>query len=184
MEHVMRYNLPAPYWKSYEPFLDENRSNAQGHPTLITRGVFSGYSLPVWNSNDEELYFRMRVPFRWDGITAPWFVAITAPVGVEDIGDKYKFQLEWASKDVGAVIPDSVTETLTDEIVIINTAAYYANIIQFEFNSATIVSGQNIQGRLRRIASGIPAVSNEIALFHWCTRWKMDKVGTNSTQGY
>lgn len=184
MDHINRNIYTTPYWKSYEPFLDENRANAQGHPTLITRGVFSGYSLPIWNSNNEELYFRMRVPFRWDGTTAPWFVIITSLIGAEDIGDKYKFQFEWASADTGTVIPDSATETLTNEITITNISAYYSNLVQFEFNPATIVSGQNIQGRLRRIASASPAVTGEIAAFHWCTRWKMNKVGTSSIQGY
>ncbi len=183
MEHTIRWDLPGNYWKTYEPFLDENRSNVQGKPTLINRGVFSGYSMPEYAAG-EELCFRIRVPFRWDGTTAPWFVAITAPVAAEDVGDKYKFQLEWASKDVGFVVPDAVTETLTDEVTIVDGTAYYANIISFKLTPATIISGQNMQFRLRRLAASASSVDGEIAIFHWATRWKMNRIGTTSIQGY
>ena len=84
---------PAPwqkeYWFSKEPFLDENAANTLGKPTAITRGVFHGYSLPV-NGGEEALHFRARVPFRWDGITNPWFVAITSILGAEDVGDVFE----------------------------------------------------------------------------------------------
>lgn len=184
MEHVNRNIETSSYWKSYEPFLDENRSNMQGKPTLITRGVFSGYSLPVWNSNEEELYFRMRIPFRWDGTTPPWFVSISSLSAAEDIGDRYQFQLDWASSDVGAVVPDTITETVTDEIIVADGSAFYAEIIKFELDPASMVSGQNIQARLRRIAASTSSVTNEIIVFHWCTRWKMNKIGTTEIQGY
>ena len=183
MEHIHRDVWIGPFWKSYEPFLDENRSNTQGKPTLITRGVFSGYSMPEYAAG-EELYFRMRIPFRWDGVTAPYFVAISAITAAEGVGDKYKFQLEWASSDIGSVVPDTVSETITDEVTVVNGSAYYAEIIKFEMNPATMVSGQNIQARLRRIAASSSSVSDEIALFHWCTRWKMNRIGTSSIQGY
>ena len=184
MQHVKRAENVTPFWKTYEPFLDENRANTQGKPTLANRGLFSGYSLPVWNSDQEELYFRMRVPFRWDGTTKPWFVAITAPVGANDIGEKYKFQLEWVSGDVGEVLPDTIAETLTDEITLVDGSAYYANIIAFELTIATIVSGQKMQARLRRIASAATAIDGEVSVYHWATRWKMNKLGTTSVQGY
>lgn len=184
MNHVKRADYVTPYWKTYEPFLDENKSNVQGKPTLINRGVFSGYSLPVWSSDQEELYFRMRVPFRWDGTTAPFFCAITSITGAEDIGDKYKLQLEWAAEDVEHVIPDAAHETLTHEITVADGTAFYSEILLFEFTPATLVSGQNLQARLRRIASAAPAVTAEIAVWHWCTRWKMNKLGTSSEQGY
>ena len=174
-------NLPG--WVSKAPFLDENTANVANKPTLITRGVFGGYSLPEYAAG-EELLFRMRVPHRWDGLTNPYFVAITSISAAEDIGDKYKFQFEWQSGDVEAVIPNTIQETVTDEITVVDGTAYYAEIISFELDATTIVAGQNIQGRLRRIASAAPAVSNEIVVWHWDTRWKMNKVATTTPMGY
>lgn len=173
----------TPYWVSIEPFLDENSSNVQGKPTLVTRGMFKGYSLPEY-AGGEELFFRLRIPFRWDGTTNPWLCFLTAISAAEDIGDKYKFQLDWQSEDILHVIPDTTAETLTQEITVADGTAYYAEIVALELDATTMVSGQNWQGRLRRIASAAPAVTNEIFVFHWCSRWKMDKIGTSSVQGY
>ncbi|MCK5615103.1 hypothetical protein KAR91_75265 [Candidatus Pacearchaeota archaeon] len=184
MIHVKREDTIGPYWRSYEPFLDENSSNLQGKPTLITRGIFKGYSMPIGGIG-EELSFRIRVPFRWDGVTKPWFVAISSTLTAgEGVGDKYKFQLEWSSTDVGYTIPDTVIETLTDEITVLDPSSFFSTIIAFEVCADCLVSGQNMQGKLTRIAASEPQVSNEIAVWHWCTRWKMDRLGTDSIQGY
>lgn len=178
----MSYTNPA-YWKSVTPFLDENTANVANKPTLITRGMFGGYSLPEYAAS-EELLFRMRVPHTWDGSTNPHFVAITSISGAEGVGDKYKFQLEWSSGDIGAIIPDTTTETLTDEVTVSNGTAYYAEIIDFELDATTIVGGQNLQARLRRIAASASSVTNEVIVWHWDTRWYMNRFGTDSIQGY
>lgn len=171
------------FWKSVAPFLDENSANTANKPTLITRGVFGGYSLPECTLG-EDLLFRMRVPHRWDGITNPYFVAITSISSAEDIGDKYKMQLEWQSEDILHVIPDTIQETLTDEVTVSDGTAFYAENIYFELDATTLISGQNLQMRLCNIAPTAPAVSNEIIVWHWDTRWKMDRFGTDSIQGY
>lgn len=174
-------NLPG--WRSYSPFLDENSSNVANKPTLITRGVFGGYSLPEYASG-EELLFRMRVPLRWDGTTNPYFVAISSISAIEDIGDKYRFQLEWQSEDILAVIPNTIAETITDEITVADGTAFYAEILSFELDATMLLAGQNLQSRLRRIAATSSSVSNEIIIWHWDTRWKLDKVATTTPMGY
>ena len=174
-------NLPG--WRSYPPFLDENSANVANKPTLVTRGVFGGYSLPEYTSG-EELLFRMRAPLRWDGSTNPYFVAITSISAAEDVGDKYKFQFEWQSKDILNVIPDTIQETLTDEVTVADGTAYYAEIISFELDAATLVAGQNLQSRLRMIAATAPPVSHEVVIWHWDTRWRINKVATTTPMGY
>lgn len=176
------------FWRSYEPFLDENYANIKGVPTQVNRGLFKGYSMPVWAAHPqtqyEELVFRLRVPFRWDGVTNPYFCAITAISGAEAIGAKYKFQLEWVSKDVGYVLPDTVDEAITWEVTVTDGTAWRAEIIIGEMDGTLLTAGENWQARLRRIASGSPAIVNEPVVFHWCTRWCMDKSGTETAMGY
>mgnify|MGYP001078840659 CR=1 FL=1 len=174
-------NLPG--WASRPPFLDENSSNLANKPSLITRGVFGGYSMPEY-SVGEELLFRMRVPHRWDGTTNPYFIAISSISGAEDVGDKYKFQLEWQSRDVGNVIPDTIQETVTDEVTVADGTAFYAESLSFELDAATLVSGQNLQLRLRRIAASASSVSNEVIIWHWDSRWKLDKHASTNPMGY
>lgn len=170
-------------WTSFDPFLDENSANVANKPSLVCRGMFCGYSLPEYAA-DEELRFRMRVPHEWNGTTNPWFVAITSISATEDIGDKYKFQLEWQAEDILHVIPDTTAETLTTEITVANGTAYYAEIVAFELDASTMLRGQNLQARVRRIAASASSVSNEIIVWHWDTRWKISKHGTDSIQGY
>jgi hypothetical protein len=88
------------------PQLVQTTAKASGTPTQVTRGLNVGYSLPVWNSSDEELYFRMRMPARWDGTTDPQLgLCVTLMNGVgEDVGDKFKLQLEWQTTAAGAVL--------------------------------------------------------------------------------
>ena len=174
-------NLPG--WDSFPPFLDENSANLANKPTLITRGVWSGYSLPEYVVG-EELLFRMRVPHLWDGSTNPYFVAISSISATEGVGDKYKFQFEWQSEDILHVIPDTIAETLTDEVTVADGTAFYAEIISFELDAATLIAGQCIQSRLRRIAASSSSVTNEIIIWHWDTRWKLDKVATTNPMGY
>ena len=134
----------------------------------------------------EELLFRIRVPHRWDGETAPWVVAITTPNAPEDVGDKYQFQLEWQSEDIGYVLPDTIRETLTYEVTLIEgqNAAWFAHIVAFELTPTTLIRGQNLQFRIRRIAASSNEVAGEPVIFHWDSRWKVNKLGTSSIQGY
>ena len=176
------------YWRSYEPFLDENYANYKGYPTQIDRGLFKGYSLPIWSTPTnqyEELVYRLRVPFRWDGITNPYFCAITAITAAEEVGKKYRFQLEWVSKDVESVLPDTITETISWEVTVVDGTDWRSEIIIGEMDaSLNLIAGQNWQARLRRIAASENEVGNEPAVFHWCTRWLCNKFGTISDMGY
>ena len=186
---VLEAPIYDPLWTSREPFLDENYSNEKGIPTQITRGLFKGYSMDIWETPAkpyEELSFRLRVPHEWNGITNPWIVAITAPSGNETINNKYQFRLEWQSGDIGSIIPDTIQETLTYEVTLINSenVAWFAHIIAFKLTSNSLISGQNLQFRIRRIAASSNEVINEPVIFHWDTRWKFDKSGTESIQCY
>lgn len=177
------YGEKATGWASFEPFLDENTANVANKPTLVTRGKFKGYSLPEYAAG-EELLFRMRVPHIWDGTTNPYFVAITSISGAEGVNDNYKFQLALAAGDIGAVVPDTTSETLTDEVTVVDGTAYYAEIIQFEMDAAKLNGGCCLQAELRRIAATAPSVTNEIVVWHWDTRWKVDRNHTESEMGY
>lgn len=184
--------LPSPlystFWTSREPYLDENSINENNAPSQVIRGLFKGYSMPIWTTpanQFEELSFRLRVPHRWDGTTKPWFVAITAISAAEDVGDKYKFQLEWESADIGEVIPATIQETLTHEITMTDGTAFYSEeILAFELTATSLVAGQCLVCRLRRIAASANEVTNEPFVFHWDTRWKMNRIGSVSIQGY
>jgi len=69
-------------WLEFRLGLDWFTVRANGKPTHVTRGIFDGYSLPVFAADDEELIFEVCVPDRWKG---PAWTKL-ADVGVEPGG--------------------------------------------------------------------------------------------------
>jgi len=165
------------------PNLVQKASKQLGTPTEVYRGCNVGYSFPVWNSDNEELYFRMRIPARWDGTTDPQFGIMCTITGAEDVGDKFKFQLEWQTTICGGTTAmGTTTSNCVSEQTIITggSAANTAYCIFFTLDADdvtnSIIAGEMLQGRLRRIASASPAVTNEIAVWDWASMWKVNKV--------
>lgn len=55
-------------WLEFRADIDFESVRAHGTPTWVTRGVFGGFSLPVFADDDEELQFEVCVPDRWNGV--------------------------------------------------------------------------------------------------------------------
>jgi hypothetical protein len=168
------------------PNLIQSRNKISSNvPTEITRGCNIGYSFPVYDNDQEELYFRMRIPGRWDGTTDPQLGIMTTITGAEDIGDKYKFQLEWQTTPCGGdtAMGTTTSNCVSEQTIVTGGAAAntaYCLWFTLDASDATnpIAVGEMLQGRLRRIASAAPAVSNEIAVWDWTVVWKTSKVFT------
>ena len=166
-------------WKSYPPFLDENSANEQGKPTMVTRGITTAYSMPEY-AVGEELLFKMRSPGEWDGTTDPLFMMCVYLSAAEDVGDKFKFELEVQSTDIYALVSATVDETVGAETTIGagQNAQYFTFPVLFELDATLIHRYEQVQMRLRRVAPASPSVSNEIAVCHWDTQWKRSRIGT------
>jgi hypothetical protein len=151
-------------------------------PTEVQRGCNIGHSFPIYNDDDEELFFRMRIPLRWDGTTDPQVGVMVTITGAEDVGDKFKFQLEWQTTVCGGdTVMGTTTSNVTSEQTIVTGGgtAHTAYCIFFNLDASDatnpIVAGEMLQGRLRRIAATANEVSNEIAVWDWATSWAVDK---------
>lgn len=86
----------------FRPDLDETRIRGNaGIPTDVLVGIFFGYSMPVWNEDDEELYFIHCVPNRWDDNSDPVYgshilVHIDSSLAnTNEEGNSYTLQLAW-----------------------------------------------------------------------------------------
>ena len=165
------------------PQLVEKSSKAGGTPTQVYRGINIGYSLPVWSAPaaDEELYWRMRIPIRWDGTTDPQLGMCVSLSGAEDVGDKFKFSLEWQTTAKGNVIGTTTSIVYSEQTVLTGRAeAYDAYFVFFSFdaNDVTnpIIVGEMLQARVRRVAAYSLEVSNEIIIWDWASMWALDKV--------
>ncbi|MFA5377349.1 MAG: hypothetical protein WC455_16480 [Dehalococcoidia bacterium] len=152
-------------------------------PTPVSLGAFTGFSMPVYNADGEELFFRMRAPYRWDGTTNPYFKMIVALSAAEDVGDKFRFDLDWNNTSITGMIESDTVNVPTEITVGSGHSAQYSTYsVSFELDydnaglQQTMVSRNNLVGRIRRIAAGAPQASNEIYVLDWITQWTVNKI--------
>jgi len=155
----------------FRPDLDETRIRGNaGIPTDIRigepgEGLFVGYSLPIWNTDDEEMYFTHCVPDRWDDNSDPIFgshilVHIDSSLAnANESGNSYTLQLEWEH-----VTPNEEEVPVTLHTTTITRTIY--SDTQFEFYQDWFVILYNadfpdnvehddlLSLRLRRISAG------------------------------
>lgn len=149
-------------------------------PTPFLYNIYTGFSMPIYNSDDEELYYTAKWRERWDGVTNPHMKIYCCLTGAEDVGDKFKFQLSGSSVDceTGTVLPATTNEYYGEATVIEGkTAANSFYCVDIEFDATKFSSKYMSAGRLRRINSSGPEVTNEIAILHAVIELKRDKIG-------
>jgi hypothetical protein len=156
-------------------------------PTIVSYGLFNGYSMPIYNSDNEELFFRMRVPIEWEGNSNPFLKEIVYLSEIEDVGDKFKFQLDWINVPITGIITD-VSIPCFSEITILSerNSKYSCYMISFEIDwdapsalipsRSNLIFGDSFNGRIRRIAASSLEVNNEIIVLDWITEWKINKI--------
>ena len=154
-------------------------SQALGKPTAVAIGAYSGFSMPIYNSDDEELFFGIKAPRRWDGTTNPVVYILCHLGNSEDVGDKFKFQLSYAGKEYGAGVISTATNDVEVETTVLTSRAaqYDSYVVAFTLDATKLCAGCLLDARLRRIASASPAVSNEIIVTDAYINFKRDKVG-------
>lgn len=166
------------------PNLVQSRTKISSNkPTEVDRGCNVGYSFPIYNSDDEELFFRMRIPARWDGTTDPQFGIMCTITGTESVGNKFKFQLEWQTTHCGGttIMGTTVSSCVSEQTIITSGGvAHTAYCVFFSLDADDannpIIAGRMLQGRLRRITASANEVSNEIAVWDWAAMWRTSKV--------
>jgi len=160
--------------------LDETRIRGNaGIPTGVRinepgEGLTTGYSLPIWNEDNEELYFMHCVPNRWDGESHILLHITTALANANETGNSYQLQMEW----------EQTTPNVEEIPVTINTTTFTrtaASNTQFEcyrdwfivlYNADVgddIIADDEISFRLRRIAAGgqLKELDGELIIIHW-----------------
>lgn len=157
------------------PAFVAGRVGGLSKPTPVDIGMFSGYSMPIYNSDQEELFWRLSVPGRWDGTTNPTYNLIVCLSAAETEGDDFRFQVSWNYTDgTTGVIPATSIQDLTadGDCTSGHTAQYSVFKLQYtidvDYGGADLDVGDILSARIRRIASGGTEVSNEIiVLDHW-----------------
>lgn len=153
-------------------------AQAQGKPTAVTVGCNSGFSMPIYNNDDEEIFFTLKIPRRWDGTTNP-VVSVKAHLGnTEDVGDKFQLQLSYTcNSETGALSATTNDVPVETTVLTDKTAQYSTYPVSFTLDATKMIAGCEFKARLRRIAASGSEVSNEVIVTSVFINFKRDKLG-------
>lgn len=161
------------------PSLNYTNVTARGKPTLVMRGATAGFSLPIYNSDNEELYFKVTTPKRWDCVTDPIMKVLCYLSSAETANDDFQLQLSVGKVTPNGVVGDSVTDIEVEtNIPDAYKAQYTAYSVEFTIDASALDLdyGDAITGRLRRIAAEGTEIEGEIVIVDWRIEFKTNKV--------
>lgn len=158
----------------------ERIRGANGVPTKVTRGIIEGFSLPVYDANDEELYFDVCVPDRWQEAT-DIVVHCHCYLASANTDKKFKLRLEWEHFTIGDAAPstDNDVDVETDT----GTAAQYKSFevlftIDYDIDSGdAILIDDQLHFRLTRLDATSAEIAGEVVITHLGVTFQRNKLG-------
>lgn len=153
---------------STRPAISWSTVTAQGKPTLVRRGVVGGFSMPVYNNDNEELFMYDTVPCRWCG-GSDFMVDVACYLDTANTDKNFKLQLSWMNTCCGAVVPDTGNDVPIQTAT--GTAAQYKSFnVQFPMNydvdpTNIVKSCNKLSMRIRRIAADSDEITGEVVIY-------------------
>lgn len=146
-------------------------------PDNVFRGVIQGYSLPVWDANDEQLFLEMHVPYRWDG-TSDIIIDIECYLAVAETDAFFRMEIGYYTFTPGVdVVADTINLVDTNTATGTSAAQYQSYEVIITIPAAGIVTGDMMGLRLRRVAATGQECSGEIVVTHTGLVFVRDKMG-------
>ena len=177
--------IPTKRHLAMRPAFVAGRLGGLAKPTPVTVGCWSGYSCPIFNSDDEELFWRLHVPGRWDGASDIMYYLLVCLSVADSADETFRFQLSWNHCDGStSVIDTAAVQDLTADVTLSagHTDQYsiftLAFTIDWDIDTPDIVAGDVLGGRVRRVTSGATDITSGhevIVLDHWL-RFQVDKI--------
>ena len=143
------------------PTLDQASIAGAGKPTRVIRGLFQGFSLPIYAAN-QEMFYRTVIPDRWDdttNVTAHLYAYLDT---AQTVGDKFNMQFSYESANCETGILPLTTNDVPIETTIAEgrNSQYDVYCVDFTVPYTTISHGDLMAGRLRRLDASVE--ENEI----------------------
>ena len=163
--------------------LDEATVRANGNPTQVSQGVFTGFSLPLYAAN-EELFFHVHVMHDWDGVT-DLIILIHVYLDTANNTKNFKLRTAWENITTGTNIvgtPDGDLAPATSNDVDVQVATGNASQFQtyevpFTIAYAGIAAGDCVGIRRRRIAATGNEIAGEVVVYMSMLRYQVNKWG-------
>ena len=166
-----------------QPDLDYATLIATGKPTQVTRGVYNGFSLPLYAAN-EELFFTICIPSRWDGISD---IKAHADCWLSLAEDTRNFNLQLNRMHYtpnSDIVPNTLHDVEVQTATGVSAAQYQSYrpdfTIYYNVDTPDDVVSEDILGlRLRRIAvtEGVEC-AGEIVINHLGVSFRRNKMGS------
>jgi len=160
------------------PDLDFDRIVGNAKPTRVVRGVFEGWSLPVYSADDEELYFVICVPSRWDEVS-DIFGHVDCYLDTANTDKKFGLRLAYDHYTPGTdPVPDASANV--DVQTSTGTAPIYQSFqVSFTIPYGSMAGDDKLALRLYRIAA-VPVgdeIAGEVVINHVGVLFRRDKLG-------
>lgn len=168
------------------PDLDWDTIRGQeGVPTLVTQGLFRGFSLPEYVAepdNHEQLFATICVPNRYDD-ASDIFLHLDCWLAIEEVSKNFNLQVGWEHyTPVTDIVP--ATETLVPVETATGAGAQFqsytvAFTIDYDVHTPNnIVADDILALRIRRIAASGDDCIGEIVINHYGVIFRRNKLGT------
>jgi len=162
------------------PHLDEVDIAGHGSPTTVQiaagGGIFKGFSLPVWNAEgnqNEELYFTICPPDRWDGEHDPVVELIVALSAANEAGNTYQINLDWEKVTPNDEAVPATTQSVIAQRYTLSNTQYYCYrdwfVLDYDVDPADPISVEDdlsLRIRLGSIGGQYTDLKGELIILH------------------
>lgn len=162
--------------------LDASRIWVWGVPTLVTRGVYRGFSLPVYADDYEELFFQLCVPNRYDE-ASDIKAHVICYLDTANTDKKFNLQLSWQHLTPGTGIVPATTHDVDVETDVAGAVSQYQSFpveftIDYDIDTPDNVVFDDLLGiRLRRIGASEAEIAGELVIAHLGVIFRRNKLG-------
>jgi len=156
--------------------LDETEITGHGVPTSAEIGVFTGYSLPIWSDPvnlNEELYFSVCVPDRYDESHDIVIEVVTALSAAGEKGNTYQLDLAWEKVTPNVeVIPTSFHSYSAQRYTLSDLQYYcYEDYFVIDYDAPVddpIIRDDELDFRIRlgEVGGQYPNMAGELIILH------------------
>lgn len=152
---------------------------ALGKPTLVNQGVFYGFSLPIYSSDNEELFACKSMPGDWDGSTDPE-ICIGGWLDTANTSKKFNLQVSVETADFAS---NAVVPATTNDYPVETTTGTWAQYTSFkatvtiDASAIGLAVGQPLAIRIRRIAASGDEIAGEVVVEGAVMTYIADKLG-------
>lgn len=164
------------------PDIDTIALKQEDKPTPENLGIVRGWSFPIFNNDDEEIFFRMKVPRRWDGESNITFKVCCYIPETSQSGNIFNMSLDYFWLNCGDVITDSSYTTSYETICNsdLGNKTYYLPInIQYDIAGIgnEISDSDTMFMRLYRTAASSNEITGEVVIVDIVMDFTRDKLG-------